>query len=135
MVARAFHDLGEPTGFIKGNEAGGALVVGLRYGVGTLYLKGHKPVPVYWQSPSLGFDLGVNAVKVFTLVYGVTNPNEIFQRFPGVDGSAYIIGGFGMNYQRSEGMTLAPIRFGVGLRLGANVGYQHYTRTQEINPF
>ena len=135
MVARAFRDLGEPTGFIKGNEAGGALVVGLRYGVGTLYLKGHKPVPVYWQSPSLGFDLGVNAVKVFTLVYGVTNPNEIFQRFPGVDGSAYIIGGFGMNYQRSEGMTLAPIRFGVGLRLGANVGYQHYTRTQEINPF
>ena len=135
MVARAFHDLGEPTGFIKGNEAGGALVVGLRYGVGTLYLKGHKPVTVYWQSPSLGLDLGVNAVKVFTLVYGVTNPKEIFQRFPGVDGSAYIIGGFGMNYQRTEGMILAPIRFGVGLRLGANVGYQHYTRTQEINPF
>lgn len=135
MVARAFRDLGEPTGFIKGNEAGGALIVGLRYGVGTLYLKGQKPMQVYWQSPSLGLDLGVNAVKVFTLVYGTTNPNEIFQRFPGVDGSAYIIGGFGMNYQRSEGITLAPIRFGVGLRLGANVGYQHYTRTQEVNPF
>lgn len=135
MVARAFRDLGQPTGFIKGNEAGGALVVGLRYGAGTLYLKGKPPVPVYWQSPSLGLDLGVNAVKVFTLVYGTTNPNEIFQRFPGVDGSAYVIGGFGMNYQRSDQITLAPIRFGVGLRLGANVGYQHYTRTQEINPF
>ncbi|WP_428563566.1 MAG: EipA family protein [Solidesulfovibrio sp. DCME] len=135
MVARAFNDLGQPTGFIKGNEAGGALVVGLRYGTGTLNLKGQKPVPVYWQSPSLGLDLGVNAVKVFTLVYGTTNPNEIFQRFPGVDGSAYILGGFGMNYQRSDQITLAPIRFGVGLRLGANVGYQHYTRTQEINPF
>ncbi len=135
MVARAFNDLGQPTGFIKGNEAGGALVVGLRYGTGTLNLKGRPPVPVYWQSPSLGLDLGVNAVKVFTLVYGTTNPNEIFQRFPGVDGSAYVIGGFGMNYQRSDQITLAPIRFGVGLRLGANVGYQHYTRTQEINPF
>lgn len=135
MVARAFHDLGQPTGFIKGNEAGGALVVGLRYGSGTLYLKGQKPIPVYWQSPSLGIDLGVNAVRVFTLVYGTTHPNEIFQRFPGVDGSAYVLGGFGMNYQRSDNITLAPIRFGVGLRLGANVGYQHYTRTQDINPF
>jgi hypothetical protein len=135
MVARAFKDLGQPTGFIKGNEAGGALVVGLRYGTGTLYIKGQKPQPVYWQSPSLGFDLGVNVVKVFTLVYGMTRPEEIFQRFPGVDGSAYVIGGFGMNYQRSDNVTLAPIRFGVGLRLGANVGYQHYTRNQEINPF
>lgn len=135
LVARAFRDLGQPAGFIKGNEAGGALVVGLRYGTGTLYLKGQRPVPVYWQSPSLGFDLGVNAVRVFTLVYGMTRPDEIFRRYPGVDGSAYILGGFGMNYQRTDGITLAPIRFGVGLRLGANVGYQHYTRTQEINPF
>lgn len=135
IVARAFRDLGEPSGFIKGNEAGGALVVGLRYGMGTLYLKGQRPVTVYWQSPSLGIDLGVNAVKVFTLVYGLTNPDMLFQRFPGVDGSAYVLGGFGMNYQRSDQITLAPIRFGVGLRLGANVGYQHYTRTQDINPF
>ena len=135
LVARAFRDLGQPVGFIKGNEGGGALVVGLRYGTGTLHLKGYPPLPIYWQSPSLGFDLGVNAGKVFTLVYGMTRPEQIFQRFPGVDGSAYIIGGFGMNYQRTDGMTLAPIRFGVGLRLGANVGYQHYTREQTINPF
>ncbi|MFU2209835.1 DUF1134 domain-containing protein [Solidesulfovibrio sp. C21] len=135
MVARSFHDLGQPSGFIKGNEAGGALIVGLRYGTGTLYLKGRKPIPVYWQSPSIGFDLGVNAGKVFTLVYGLTSPDQLFQRFPGVDGSVYILGGFGMNYQRTEGITLAPIRFGVGLRLGANVGYQDYTRTQQINPF
>jgi len=40
-----------------------------------------------------------------------------------------------MNYQRSGPYTLAPIRFGVGLRLGANLGYQHYTRYQSINPF
>ncbi|KHK03083.1 EipA family protein [Desulfovibrio sp. TomC] len=135
MVARPFHDLGQPTGFIKGNEGGGALIVGLRYGVGTLHLKGYPPLPVYWQSPSVGFDLGVNAGKVFTLVYGMTRPEQIFQRFPGVDGSAYILGGFGMNYQRSGDITLAPIRMGVGLRLGANIGYQVYTRNQEVNPF
>ena len=135
LVARAFHDLGQPVGFIKGNEGGGALVVGLRYGTGTLHLKGYPPLPIYWQSPSLGFDLGVNAGKVFTLVYGMTTPEQIFQRFPGVDGSAYILGGFGMNYQRSGNITLAPIRVGVGLRLGAALGYQVYTRDQEVNPF
>lgn len=135
LVARAFKDLGQPVGFIKGNEGGGALVVGFRYGVGTLYLKGQPPVPVYWQSPSVGLDLGVNAGKVFTLVYGMNRPDQIFQRFPGVDGSAYVLGGFGMNYQRVGDITLAPIRVGVGLRLGANVGYQSYTREQTINPF
>ena len=135
LVARAFKDLGQPVGFIKGNEGGGALVVGFRYGVGTLYLKGQPPVPVYWQSPSVGLDLGVNAGKVFTLVYGMDRPDQIFQRFPGVDGSAYVLGGFGMNYQRVGDITLAPIRVGVGLRLGANVGYQSYTREQTINPF
>lgn len=135
LVAKAFKDMGEPNGFIKGSEAGGALLVGLRYGTGYLYLKNHKPVEVFWQSPSLGIDVGLNAVRVFTLVYGMDRPGDIFQRFPGVDGSAYFIGGFGMNYQTTRGIVLAPIRFGVGLRLGANVGYQHYTRTQEINPF
>ena len=135
LVARAFKDLGQPVGFIKGNEGGGALVVGFRYGVGTLYLKGQPPVPVYWQSPSVGLDLGVNAGKVFTLVYGMNRPDQIFQRFPGVDGSAYVLGGFGMNYQRVGDITLAPIRVGVGLRLGASVGYQSYTRDQTINPF
>ncbi len=135
MVARAFKDLGQPVGFIKGNEGGGALVVGFRYGIGTLYLKGQPPVPVYWQSPTLGFDLGVNAGKVFTLVYGMTRTDQIFQRYPGVDGSAYVLGGFGMNYQRAGDITLAPIRVGVGLRLGASVGYQSYTREQTINPF
>ncbi|MDQ7831707.1 MAG: EipA family protein [Desulfovibrionaceae bacterium] len=135
LVAKAFKDMGQPTGYIKGSEAGGALLVGLRYGTGYLYLKNHKPIEVFWQSPSVGIDIGLNAVRVFTLVYGMDRPEEIFQRFPGVDGSAYFIGGFGMNYQTSKGLVLAPIRFGVGLRLGANVGYQHYTRTQEINPF
>ena len=135
IVANSFRDLGEPNGFIKGNEASGAFLVGLRYGSGTLYLKGYPPIPVYWQSPSLGFDLGINAGKVFTLVYGLGNPDQLFQRFPAVNGSAYVLGGFGVNYQRSGDITLAPIRFGVGLRLGANIGYQTYTRSKSYNPF
>lgn len=135
IVAKAFREQGQPNGFIKGGEGGGALFLGFRYGSGTLYLKGFPPVKVFWQSPSLGIDLGVNVGKVFTLVYNMRDPVQIFQRFPGVNGSIYLIGGFGMNYQRSGPITLAPIRFGVGLRLGASVAYQHYTRTKSINPF
>lgn len=135
VIEKIFAEQGRPTGFIKGEEAGGALVVGLRYGKGRLQLKGQDPVDVFWQGPSVGFDAGVNAAKVFTLVYRLTDPARIFQRFPGVDGSAYVVGGFSMNYQRSEEITLAPIRTGVGLRLGANVGYLHYTREERMNPF
>ncbi|WP_051434318.1 DUF1134 domain-containing protein [Desulfonatronum lacustre] len=135
ILNRVFADQGRPTGFIKGDEAGGALVVGLRYGKGQLQLKGQSPVDVYWQGPSMGFDVGLHAAKVFTLVYNLTDPNLIFQRFPGVDGSVYVLGGFSMNYQKSNEIVLAPIRTGVGLRLGASVGYLHYTRQEHINPF
>ncbi|WP_243312608.1 DUF1134 domain-containing protein [Fundidesulfovibrio agrisoli] len=135
MTSRAFERYGQPTGFIKGNEGAGALVVGLRYGEGWLYLKNGKKAYVYWQSPSVGLDLGANASKVFCLIYNMTDPEQIYQRFPSVDGSAYVVGGFGMNYQQSGNIILAPIRFGVGLRLGANVGYMHFTKERTINPF
>ena len=135
IVEKIFADQGRPVGFIKGGEGGGAIGVGLRYGEGTLYLKAGGVRNLYWQGPSLGFDLGGNLSKVFTLVYGMTNADNIFQRFPGVDGSVYVVGGFSMNYQKSGDIVLAPIRTGVGLRLGANVGYVHYTREKTINPF
>jgi hypothetical protein len=90
---------------------------------------------VFWRGPSIGFDTGGNAAKVFTLVYNMSNPDQIFQRFPGVDGSAYFIGGVGVNYQRNDNITLAPMRAGVGFRLGANIGYLHYSRRRGINPF
>lgn len=135
LISRAFDRYGEPTGFIKGNEGAGALVLGLRYGEGWLYLKNGKKAYVYWQSPSVGFDLGVNASKVFCLVYNMTDPSEIYQRFPSIDGSAYVVGGFGMNYQQSGKVVLAPIRFGVGLRLGVNAGYMGFTKERTINPF
>lgn len=135
ILERIFADFGRPNGYIQGEEAGGALVVGLRYGQGHLHLKGQEPVRVYWQGPSVGFDLGGHVAKNFTLVYNLTDPALIFQRFPGVDGSAYVVGGLSMNYQKSNEIILAPIRTGVGLRLGASVGYLHYTRKQHVNPF
>ncbi|MGZ8363449.1 MAG: DUF1134 domain-containing protein [Caulobacteraceae bacterium] len=126
---------GRPTAYIAGEEASGAVGVGLRYGKGLLYIKGQPPMQVYWQGPSVGWDAGGNASRVFTLVYNLHYPDMIFRRFPGVEGSAYLVGGLGVNYQRAEGITLAPIRAGVGLRLGANVGYLAYTRKRHVLPF
>jgi len=136
VVAHVFRDLGRPNGYVTGNEGSAALGVGLRYGNGWLRLKNRQGTTrVYWRGPSIGFDTGGNAAKNFTLVYGMRQPDQIFQRFPGVDGSAYFIGGVGVNYQRTDHITLAPMRAGVGLRLGANVGYLHYSRRGGINPF
>jgi hypothetical protein len=135
VIEKAFHDNGRPTGYIAGEEGAAAITVGLRYGKGILYMKNRRPQTVYWQGPSIGWDLGGNAARVFTLCYDLQVPDEIYQRFPGVEGTAYFIGGFGLNYQRSDTVTLAPIRAGVGLRLGANLGYLAYSRTRHILPF
>jgi hypothetical protein len=135
VVEKAFKDHGRPVGYIKGEEAGGAITVGLRYGHGTLQLKAGSTRSVHWQGPSIGFDLGANASKVFVLVYNLHNVESLFQRFPAVDGSFYYVGGAGINYQRRDGITLAPIRLGVGLRAGASIGYVHYTKTKTLNPF
>ena len=135
VVERVFKDNGRPTAYIAGEEASAAITVGARYGRGLLYMKGREALEVFWQGPSLGFDLGGNASRVFTLCYNLQFPDAIFQRFPGVEGSAYFIGGLGVNYQRASDITLAPIRAGVGLRLGANIGYLAYTRKRNILPF
>jgi hypothetical protein len=136
VVRHVFDDLGRPNGYIEGNEGSGAVAVGLRYGDGRLHMKDRSEVTrVYWQGPSIGFDTGGNASRVFTLAYNLSAPSQIFRRFPGVDGSAYFVGGVGVNYQRRGDTTLAPIRAGVGFRLGANVGYLAYSRRRRINPF
>lgn len=134
-VERVFSDNGRPTGYIAGEEASGAITIGLRYGRGLLYMKNRPTQEIFWQGPSIGWDLGGNASRVFTLCYNLQYPDAIFQRFPGVEGTAYLIGGLGVNYQRANDITLAPIRAGVGLRLGANVGYLAYTRQRNILPF
>lgn len=134
-VERVFAEQGLPDAYIKGDEGSGAIVVGLRYGSGWLIQKGRAPIKVYWQGPSVGFDLGANASKNFTLVYNLRRPERLFQKFPGVEGSYYFIAGIGVNYQRASGITLAPMRTGVGLRAGVNAGYLTYTREQSLNPF
>lgn len=134
-VERIFADNGRPNAYIKGSEGAAALGVGLRYGKGTLHLKSGGTKTVYWQGPSIGWDMGANGAKSFTLVYNLPSADAIFRRFPGVEGSAYFIGGIGVNYQRAEGITLAPMRAGVGIRLGANVGYLSYSMKRHILPF
>lgn len=135
VIKKAFADQGRPNGYIKGEEASGAIGIGVRYGHGTLVMKSGARRAVYWQGPSVGFDFGANAAKVFVLVYNLPRADRIFQRFPGVDGSLYFVAGVGINYLRSEGTVLAPIRLGVGWRQGANVGYMHVTRKKSWVPF
>lgn len=135
VVERAFQDLGEPNGYIKGEEISGAVAVGVRYGNGDLLMQQGGSRRVYWKGPSIGFDVGGNASKVFVLVYNLPELDDIYHHFPGVDGSLYIVAGMGINYQRSGDVTLAPIRLGVGLRAGVNVGYMHYTRERSWMPF
>ena len=134
IIERVFKDNGKPTGYIAGQEGAGAIAVGLRYGSGLLYMKNRPTQKVFWQGPSIGWDFGGNASRVFTLCYNLQYPDMIYRRFPGVEGSAYFIGGLGANYQRAEDITLAPIRAGVGLRLGANIGYLAYSRDRHIFP-
>jgi hypothetical protein len=134
IIEKAFKDNGRPTGYIAGTEGSGAFFAGLRYGSGLLYMKNRKTQKVFWQGPSIGWDWGGNASRVFTLCYNLQYPDMIYRRFPGVEGTAYFIGGLGVNYQRAEDVTLAPIRAGVGLRLGANAGYLAYSRERHCIP-
>lgn len=135
VIEHVFEDLGRPNGYIQGNEGSGAIGVGLRYGDGRMRLKGGGVTRVFWQGPSIGFDTGGNASKVFTLVYGMRNPDQIFQRFPGVDGSAYFVGGVGVTLLKGGEVIMAPIRSGLGLRLGANIGYVRFSPQPTWNPF
>lgn len=135
MMDRAFADYGRPNAIIKGEEGSGAFIVGLRYGKGELFAKSGVEQTVYWQGPSVGWDFGGDAGRVFMLVYNLPRPDLIYQRFAGINGSAFLVGGVGMQYLRSQSIVVAPIRAGVGLRLGAGVGYMQFTQDKSYNPF
>lgn len=126
---------GQPNGYIVGREGGGALVVGLRYGSGTLFHKVEGQRPVYWTGPSIGFDAGANAGSTFMLVYNLYDSQELYERFVAGEGAAYFVGGFNASYMRRGNVVLIPIRLGVGLRLGANVGYMKFSEKQDWLPF
>ncbi len=133
-VEYAFKSQGRPNGYILGEDAGGAFVVGLRYGEGTLYTKDAGDHKVFWQGPSVGYDAGAEGSKAMVLVYNLRDPSEIYNRFGGVQGAAYLVGGLSVQFQKYGDVTLAIIRSGVGLRLGANIGYLKYTRAPTWNP-
>lgn len=134
VVERVFREQGRPLGYIRGEEISGAVGVGLRYGKGTLVMKDGQERPVFWQGPSIGLDTGGNASKVFTLVYNLDNPDGLYRRYPGVEGSAFFIAGVSVTYQRAEGVTLAPMRTGVGFRAGINAGYTAYSKKRRWLP-
>ena len=135
VLQKVLKEKGQPVAIIRGEEAGGAIGVGLRYGHGELVYKGGAGRKVYWQGPSLGFDVGANAVKVFALVYDLPDSAHLFRRFPGVEGSLYFVGGFGVNYVQNAGSVIAPVRFGVGWRQGVAIGYMHFSSKKRVNPF
>jgi len=135
VVEKAVSQWGQPNGYILGEEAGGAFVGGLRYGDGTLYTKNAGDVRVFWQGPTLGFDAGADGARTMMLVYNLPRTEAIFERFGGIDGSAYFVGGFGMTALTANDIVVVPIRSGVGLRLGANLGYLKFTPRATWNPF
>ncbi|MBO79918.1 DUF1134 domain-containing protein [Citromicrobium bathyomarinum] len=135
MIERVLADQGKPNGYIVGREAGGAFIVGARYGSGTLYHKIEGKRPVYWTGPSIGFDVGANGGKTFVLVYNLFDTEELYARFPAGEGQAYFIGGVTASYLRKGDKVLIPIRMGAGLRLGVNAGYMKFSKEHRWLPF
>lgn len=135
VIEEAVSRYGQPNGYILGEEGAGAFVGGLRYGEGNLNTRDRGNHKVYWQGPSLGWDFGGEGARTMMLVYNLPNTDAIYQRFGGVDGSAYIVGGFGMTALVADRIYVVPVRSGVGLRLGVNIGYLKFTPKPTWNPF
>jgi len=135
IIERILREQGRPNAYIAGREASGAFVVGLRYGSGVMTHKVEGQTPVYWTGPSLGFDIGGDANKVFVLVYNLYDTEELFHRFPAAEGRLYFVGGFAATYLRRGNVVLIPVRLGVGWRAGVNVGYMNFTHKARWLPF
>lgn len=135
MIEGLLEKQGEPNAYIVGREAGGAFIVGVRYGSGTLYHKVEGELPVYWTGPSIGFDAGANAGNTFVLVYNLYDSEDLYKRFPAGEGQAYVVGGLTASYLRWGDVVLIPIRVGAGLRLGVNAGYMKFSKKQRWLPF
>ena len=135
VIEKIFASYGLPNGYVLGEEGSGAFIGGLIYGEGTLYTKNAGDHKVFWQGPSLGWDFGGNGDRAMMLVYNLDDVSNLYQRFAGVAGSAYVVAGLGFNVLKSGNMLLVPVRTGVGARLGVNVGYLKLTQTPTWNPF
>ena len=135
VIEYAFSHYGRPSGYVLGSEGGGAFLAGARYGKGNLFMRTGGQEKVYWHGPSLGYDFGAEGSRTLFLIYKLDEPENLFRRFVGVDGSAYVLGGVGLTVLKGGPVLMAPIRTGVGLRLGANIGYVRFTRHATWNPF
>ena len=135
VIEHAAASYGLPNGYILGQEGSGAIIGGLRFGEGTLYTKDAGQHPIFWQGPSIGFDLGAEADRTMMLVYNLTSTDAIHDRFAGVSGSAYLVAGVGMTVLSRKGLYVVPIVSGVGARLGVNIGYLKFTPKATWNPF
>lgn len=135
VIEHTFRKSGRPVAYVLGNEGGGAFLAGLRYGKGTMYLRKGATREVYWHGPSIGYDVGVAGSKTMFLIYNLRDVDDLFARFTGIDGSAYFVGGVGVTFLTNGSVVMAPIRSGVGLRLGASIGYVRFTATATWNPF
>ncbi len=135
IVGRIFSEYGPPSAIIKGEEVSAAIMIGLRYGRGELLMQDGQQRPIYWRGPSAGIDTGGNAAKSFSLIYGLNQPEDIYKRFVGVEGSAFYLGGVSVNFLQRDEIIVAPMRAGVGMRLGANIGYVKFTPDSGWLPF
>ena len=135
VIERAVGEYGQPNGYILGEDAGGALFAGARYGEGKLYTRNAGELALYWQGPSLGLDVGGDGSKTMMLVYNLNSTGDVYGRFAGVNGSAYVVGGVGMTVIKNRSVVMVPIRSGLGARLGLNVGYLKFTDQPTWNPF
>jgi hypothetical protein len=128
--------MGRPTAYVLGTEGGGALLAGLRFGKGKLYMRSERGVrDVYWHGPSVGTDLGASGSRTLFLIYRMHGTEDLYRTFTGIDGSAYFVGGVGLTLLKGGPVIMAPIRSGVGMRLGANLGYVRFTPQATWNPF
>ncbi len=135
VLEYAFSSAGRPDGYVLGTEGGGAFLAGLRYGSGTLYMRAGGSSDIYWHGPSIGTDIGASGSRTMFLIYRVHQPEDLYRQFTGIDGSAYFIGGVGITFLKGGGVTMAPIRTGLGFRIGANIGYIRFTPRATWNPF
>ena len=135
VIEHAFRKSGRPTAYVLGTEGGGAILAGVRYGDGTLYLRSGGTQKVYWHGPSLGSDFGADSSRTLFLIYRLHEPDGIFRQFTGLDGTAYLVGGVGITFLKGGQVLMAPIRAGLGLRFGASLGYVRFTPRPTWNPF
>ena len=135
VLEHTFSKSGKPKGYILGQETGAAFIAGLRYGSGTLHLKNGQSMPIHWHGPSLGADVGAQGAATLFLVYKAERAEDVLASYTGIEGSAFVVGGVGATYMSNGRIDMAPIRSGLGLRVGANIGYVRFTRNPTWNPF